>query len=194
MVKGEHQAFPLAPSNTHRRRYEEFAISNFNFHDGKTQLRSSRSSKCFVCLLATFVLLFLILLIFSLIVLQVRTPSLLLSSVSLKTLSYDYSPSINITMQVKIAIKNNNFGNLELDKSSRLSILYRNSTIGDNNNNNAEFVKRRIGAKKEDELGIWGRLNGKVNLLKKIRRTAAEMHCSVTIDLRIQVTQKLLCC
>ncbi|GAB4857461.1 hypothetical protein Ancab_015370 [Ancistrocladus abbreviatus] len=127
---------------------------------------------------------------------------------------------------VKIAIKNNNFGNLELDKSSRLSILYPNSTIGDNNNNNAESVKRRIGAKKEDEVsvvlkvkperiidgfqkrqslsndvnsgvleqGIWGRLNGKVNLLKKIRRrTAAEMHCSVTIDLRLQVIQKLLC-
>ncbi|GAB4834488.1 hypothetical protein Ancab_032744 [Ancistrocladus abbreviatus] len=154
MVK-DLQAFPLAPSMIHQRSDEEVAFSNNNLHNGKIPDRSSRSSKCFVYMLAAFVLLFFLLLVFSLIVLQVKTPNLELTSASLKSLSYDYSPSFNITMLVKIAINNNNFGDLELDKNTQLSALYRSLNIGDsNNNNNAEFAKRRIGARKKEEISV----------------------------------------
>ncbi|KAK9668065.1 hypothetical protein RND81_13G033100 [Saponaria officinalis] len=198
------------------------------YNPQKTQ---KKSNKCFVYTLATIVLLFAVLLIFSCIVILVKNPTLKINSFVINSLNYDNTPTFNLNTLMKISIKNRNFGYLDFDNkiNNTISIIYGNGSVlgtselkfsGNRVGSRSEeeiqlkmnlsylkdnfngFLNKFDGMKFEDDLNLgylefigYANFRGNVHLFKNkvIRRAIVHMNCSIGIDLRKQLVERLIC-
>ncbi|XP_009786303.1 late embryogenesis abundant protein At1g64065-like [Nicotiana sylvestris] len=211
---------PLAPPTTYPRSDQGLNLSessNFYNHNNKNQ----SSSKFFVYLLSTIVLLSIVMLIFSMIVLRFKAPSFDLGHIDVKNLRYSNNsslPSFNMTMGAEIIIDNENFGRMNFQDSSMSVFIYDNVTVG--------FAKINVGhveARKSKRMGIvlqvganelnhshgnlssdinsrmvkltsFGELKGKVKAMKIVSRyKTSVLNCTMNLNFTSQAIQDLLC-
>nr|DAD43220.1 TPA_asm: hypothetical protein HUJ06_001450 [Nelumbo nucifera] len=127
------QVHPLAPASQRARSDEE---STRNTLQAK-EFRRKRNVKCFAYIAAFVVFQTIIILVFALTVLKIKTPSVKLSSVTVDNLSLNpnttastVSPSFSMTVVAQVAVKNKNFGHFKFDNSTAI-ISYRGVAVGE---------------------------------------------------------------
>lgn len=174
-----------------------------------------RSSKCLVYILLAVVLQSIAFLIFGLVVLRIRPPSLQLSTAAVTDLRYD-SASLNMTVVAGIRLHNTNFGRFEFQGGSA-ALLYENATIGA-----ANLDAGRIGGREKREMNVrvmvtggpghqssnlsrdigfgwvklrsFAELRGEVRVVKMMnRRRTAFMNCTMNLNVTSQEIQDLSC-
>ncbi|KAK4435414.1 hypothetical protein Salat_0704800 [Sesamum alatum] len=179
----------------------------------------TRSSKCLVYILLALVLQSIALLIFGLVVLRIRTPSLRLSALVVKDLHYEPT-SLNMTVVAEVRLHNMNFGRFEF-RGGNTTFLYENATVGVTG-----IYDGRVGSRDKREMNVsvkvmasdhqlsdnsmdffsrdvdsgliqlrsFAKLKGQVRLVKIINReTTTVMNCTMALNLTSQAIQGLLC-
>ncbi|GAV85088.1 LEA_2 domain-containing protein [Cephalotus follicularis] len=124
-MKEHNQSFALAPARIHQRSDEVYATINSKF------ARKERCNKCFVCLLALFVMLCTIVLVLAIIVTHPTNPGIKLSSVKVKNLEHGNGKHayFNVTLVAKVTVKNANFGEFRYVRTNG-SVYYGGMIIG----------------------------------------------------------------
>lgn len=178
------------------------------------------SNKCFVHTLFVIVSLSIAFLIFGLAVLRITTPSIRLSSVTIKNLYYSSSPevaSLNMTVIAEFRVQNKNFCPFKFG-GGNTTLLYGNTTIGV-----ATIHGGRIGSRKHKGINVtmdvikgdfahnnanfskdfdsgllklkgFAELRGEIHVLKIMNRhRTAVTNCSMDLNLTSQAVQDLLC-
>ncbi|XP_073303485.1 late embryogenesis abundant protein At1g64065-like [Primulina huaijiensis] len=178
------------------------------------------SNKCFVYILVVIVLLSIAFLVFGLAVLRITTPSIRLSSVTIKNLNYSSSlvvASLNMTAVAEIRVQNKNFGPFKFG-GGNMTVLYGNTRIGV-----ASIYGGRIGSRKHEGINVtidvikgdfadnnanfskdfdsgllklmgFTELRGEIQVMKIMNRhRTAVMSCSMDLNLTSQAVQDLLC-
>ncbi|XP_059440735.1 late embryogenesis abundant protein At1g64065-like [Corylus avellana] len=197
-------------------RRDDLEFSTFKHGDQADQLsRPARSTtgRCFVCVLAGFVVLSVVVLVFAATVLRVKSPDAKLTSVTVKSLTYggSPSPSFNATLVAEMSVKNMNFGYFEFE-SGVANVRYGGVIVGkrrivggvlnakgtmkmnitvDLTASNVSEIDVNSGVL---ELGSYAKLRGRIcsmKILKKIK--TAEMNCTMTINLTAATINDLLC-
>lgn len=206
----ENQSWPLNPSRLNRRSDEENPIFKI--------IRKERSNKCFVYVFAAIVLLSIFILVFALVVLRPKSPSVKLRSVAVKSLRYTTSPfpSLNATLIAEISVENPNFGSFKFDNSTA-SFLYEGTQISGKKsakgNVNARETKRinlslEVRSSRLTEaqnlvndlnsgivkLSCRARFIGKVHLVKILKtKKSKDMNCNMSLSLKNRTIKDLLC-
>ncbi|XP_015896529.3 late embryogenesis abundant protein At1g64065 [Ziziphus jujuba] len=206
----EIQSWPLNPSRLNHRSDEENPVFN--------NIRKERSNKCFVYVFTAIVLQSIFILVFALVVLRPKSPSVKLRSVTVKSLRYTTSPlpSLNATLVAEISIKNPNFGSFKFENSA-VSFLYEGKQI-----NGKKTVKGNVSARETKRFNVsvevrssrlsekqnlvndlnsgivklssLARIVGKVHLIKILKtKKTKEMNCTMSINLKNRTIKDLLC-
>ena len=150
---------------------------------------------------------------------RIKSPKFQLRAVSIEHLNYSFdttSPFFNIRFNAKIAVKNSNFGHFKF-KNGTITLTYRGDPVGD-----ASISKARARARSTKKMNVTidvnsdhvlsksrlakdlksgylmltsqGKLRGKVNLMKMVkRRRYAHMNCTIIINLVRKFIQDLKC-
>ncbi|KAL5551862.1 hypothetical protein UlMin_002038 [Ulmus minor] len=177
--------------------------------------RRSQNLKCYGYILAFVVFQIAVILIFSLTVMRVKTPSLRLTSVTLRNLNYN-TTSFDMTLVAQIAVKNKNFGHFRFDNST-VNVTYGGVIVGD-----GDIVKARAKARKTRRMNVTIELSsngvsddtklrndlssgnltlsslasvrGKVTIMKVMKkRKTANMNCTMIVNLPSQTVHDLAC-
>ncbi|KAL9246680.1 hypothetical protein vseg_020185 [Gypsophila vaccaria] len=84
------------------------------------------SAKCFVCILGSFVLLCLALLVFALVVIQIQKPIIRIDSVVVKSVKYDLYPHLflELSMDMRIYFENRAYGHILFPDNKTLELHY----------------------------------------------------------------------
>ncbi|CAL0332005.1 unnamed protein product [Lupinus luteus] len=179
-----------------------------------------RSSKCLVYILAGFVTLLAIWVVFSSIVLHVTDPNLELRSARVIHISYNTSPSLsfNITMIATMKIMNPNFGHFNYGDSS-VSVVHGAASIGGWEISGAKVEAREskefnvmvnmisskilLGSGNNITNGIhsgmlelrsYAKLSGTIHLLKIVKKMKTiEMNCVMNLNLTSQSFHYIQC-
>lgn len=172
----------------------------------KSIQQERRSGKCFVYLLAAFVILCALVLVFASL-LRVKNPYLKLRSATSNKISYSTSPSFNATLIIFLALNNPTFGAFTYENNS-LSVLYAGLKIAHSQINGGRVSFRQtkeihVTVKFMSAIDITsGSLNlttnvffsGKVHLFKIINiRKTIEMPCSMNLNFTSHATQAIQC-
>lgn len=156
-----------------------------------------------------------IILVFVLTIICIKTPSVTLTSVTFQNLNYINAssgvllPHFNMTLIMEIAVKNTNFGHFRFDNTTA-NVTYGSVVVG-----NGEIIKSRASARKTKRTNVTvdignqlstelssgsltltgvARLRGKVTLMKLMKkRKTAEMNCTITLNLTSNAGQDLDC-
>ncbi|KAL0393604.1 UNVERIFIED_CONTAM: hypothetical protein Slati_4326600 [Sesamum latifolium] len=159
------------------------------------------------------------LLIFGLVMLRIKTPTLQLSSAAVKDLHYEPT-SLNVTVVAEVRLRNMNFGRFKF-RGGNTTFLYENATVGVTG-----IYDGRVGSREKREMNVsvkvmastdrqlsensmdfsrdvdsgliklrsFAKLKGEVRVVKIINRhTAAVMDCTMALNLTGQEIQDLLC-
>ncbi|KAJ1416150.1 Late embryogenesis abundant protein [Sesbania bispinosa] len=181
-------------------------------------VREERSSKCFVFVLAAFVMCCAVLLAFASL-LRLRSPEIKLRSATLNHISYNSaspSASFNATVIAHISIKNPNYGAFSYENST-VRILYAGVKVGDR-----EIRSNRVNGRETKEMNVmvnvkssklpvtgnlssdinsgtlnltsYAKFSGTVQLLKIInKRKTIEMACIMNLNLTSHAIQGIQC-
>ncbi|MCD9643697.1 hypothetical protein HAX54_031353 [Datura stramonium] len=143
---------PLAPPRAYPKSDQWPNLSKpINLHDNNKK-KNRKSSKCFVYLLSTIVLLSIVALIFSMIFFRFKSPSFEIGLIEVQNLRFTNSTnssSFTMTMGAQIIVDNENFGRIKFQDSSMSVFMYDNVTIGFANVNVGG-----VGARKSKRIGI----------------------------------------
>ncbi|KAF8379615.1 hypothetical protein HHK36_029056 [Tetracentron sinense] len=207
------QVYPLAPSSKRPRSDEESATMAQS-----KELRRKRNIECYAHIAVGVVLLTIIILVFALTVMRIKTPDVKLRSVTVENLNVGTtaSPSFNMTLIAEVSVKNKNFGHFKFENSTA-TVSYRGMTVGE-----AYIAKGRAKARKTRRMNVTidvnsdrltgvsnlssdinsgiltlrsqAKLSGKVHLMEMIKkRKTAEMSCTMTISLISPGILDLIC-
>ncbi|XWS38296.1 hypothetical protein CRYUN_Cryun19dG0119600 [Craigia yunnanensis] len=182
--------------------------------------KKMKNMKCYAYIIAGVVLQTIIILVFALTVMRIKTPSIRLRSVAVQNLNYNASgvvPHFNMTMIMEIAVKNTNFGHFRFDNTTA-NITFGSVVVG-----HGEIIKSRASARKTKRMNVTvdigsssaisdenelstelssgtltltgvAKLRGKVTLMKVMKkRKTAEMNCTMTVNLISHAVQDLDC-
>ncbi|XP_010251607.1 PREDICTED: late embryogenesis abundant protein At1g64065-like [Nelumbo nucifera] len=180
--------------------------------------RRMQNMKCYAYIAAFAVFQTIIILVFALTVLKIKTPSVKLTSVTVDRLNSATtpSPSFNMTLTAEIAVKNKNFGHFKFDNSTA-TVSYGGTAVGE-----AFVPMARAKARKTRRMNItmevtserlsgvtnlsndlssgtltlnsYAKLSGKVHLMKIMKkRKSAEMNCTIAVNLGSKTIQKVEC-
>lgn len=198
----------LNPPPKNYKKLQEFATN-------KAAEKQEGGGKTLVYILLAVVLLSIAFLIFGLVVLRIKAPTLRLSNVVVKDLRYN-SSSLNMTVIADISLHNMNFGRFEFN-GGNAALLYGNATFGAASIHGARVggrERRRISATVEVIGGPSGNymnisrdiesnlvrlmsvaeLRGEIRVMKIVnRRRTASMNCSMDLNLTGQEVQGLSC-
>lgn len=151
--------------------------------------------------------------------LRIRNPKFGFRAVSIMHLNFSSNqtaPSFNMRFNAKIAVKNSNFGHFKF-KNSTITLAYNGDPVG-----HASVSKARAKARSTKKMNVTvdvnsnhvsshsslardlnsgyltltsqGKLTGKVNLMKMVkRRRYAQMNCSIIVNLIRRIIQDLKC-
>ena len=177
-----------------------------------------RNSKCLAYVAAFIVFQTIIILVFALTVMKIKSPKVRFGTVAVEnfTPSTTNSSSFDMRLVAQVAIKNTNFGHFKYD-SSNVTILYGGMPVGE-----AVIAEGRTKARKTQrfdvsvditsdklsgntnltndirsgylKLSSQAKLSGKVQLMKVIKKKkSGEMSCTMTVNLAQRAIQDLKC-
>ncbi|KAG2681028.1 hypothetical protein I3843_11G125800 [Carya illinoinensis] len=185
------------------------------------KFKSRQNRKCFAYIIAGVVFQTIIILVFALTVMRIKTPSVRLGSVTVDNLNYSASgsPFFSMTLNAEIAVKNKNFGHFKFDHSTANVSYNGNAVVG-----YGDIIKGRAKARKTKKMRVTidvtsintgasdtaklsnelnsgnvtltslARLRGKVTLMKVMKKKkTAEMNCTMTVDLKGRAVHILDC-
>ncbi|KAL0312531.1 UNVERIFIED_CONTAM: hypothetical protein Sradi_5652400 [Sesamum radiatum] len=208
---------PLKPARKHHATNETFATDELMKNPSPKP--QTRSSKCLVYILSRLVLQSIALLIFGLVVLRIKTPTLQLSAAAVEDLHYDPT-SLNATVVAEVRLHNMNFGRFKF-RGGNTTFLYEKATVGVTG-----IYDGRVGSREKREMNVsvkvmastdrqqsensmdfsrdvdsgliklrsLAELKGEVRVVKIINRhTTALMNCTMALNLTGQAIQDLLC-
>lgn len=177
-----------------------------------------RNTKCLAYVAAFIVFQTIIILVFALTVMKIKSPKVRFGTVVVENLgsSTNNTSSFDMRLVGQVAIKNTNFGHFKYD-SSNVTILYRGMPVGE-----AVISNGRAKARKTQKFNVTvdissdklsgntnytsdvgsgflplssqAKLSGKVHLLKVIKKKkSGEMSCTMTVNLQQRSIQDLKC-
>ncbi|KAK4422560.1 hypothetical protein Salat_1838500 [Sesamum alatum] len=189
------QGYPLAPASIVPRSDEEHG----NNYQSEEQIKKKKRMKCFAYIAAFAVFQTIIILVFALTVMRVKSPKVRLGDVTVT----NYGNG-NIRFTARVLVKNTNFGRYKFDSSI--------ATIRTGTNVVGQFVipdsrARARSTKKiyviadltnvsgtDTALTVETALRGKVELMKVIKRKkSGEMSCTMNVNLSTNAVQDLRC-
>ncbi|KAF8380156.1 hypothetical protein HHK36_027639 [Tetracentron sinense] len=157
------------------------------------KLRRKRNRRCCVYIIAGIVFQTIIILVFALTVMRIKSPKVRLRNVTVQTLNTNTS-TFHKKLSAQITVKNTNFGHFKFE-SSTVSVTYNGATVGQ-----AQIDKGRARARQTKKMDITidlqssklsstsgtlvlsshAKLSGKVHLFKVIKKKkSAEMSCTM---------------
>ncbi|KAL4599250.1 hypothetical protein ACB092_11G113800 [Castanea dentata] len=182
------------------------------------KLKNMQNMKCYAYIIAGVVLQTIIILVFALTVMRIKTPSVRLTSVTVQNLKYNTtgSPTFSMNLIAEIAVKNKNFGHFRFDDSTT-NVTYGDVIVGD-----GDIIKGRANARKTKRFNVTidissngvtdsaklsnelksgnltltglASLRGKVTLMKVMKkRKTAKMNCKMTVQLETTAVHNLDC-
>ncbi|XP_057952102.1 late embryogenesis abundant protein At1g64065-like [Malania oleifera] len=188
--------------------------------DSAAALRRKRNLKCLAYVVAGVIGQTMIIVVFALVIMRIRTPRVRLSSVSVETLvtnSTASSPSFSMRLTAELSVKNTNFGNFKYE-SSNVTISYRGTPVGDAIINKAQAWFRSTKkadiavSLSSDKVGLDGsqlggdlnssrislvaeaKLMGKVHLFFVFKKKkSVEMNCTVDVNTETKNVENLTC-
>ncbi|KAI4376133.1 hypothetical protein MLD38_013924 [Melastoma candidum] len=175
-----------------------------------------------VYLFAFFVSLCAVLLVFSLIVLRPNSPTLRIADVSAKHLAYDLGNStfLNATVIAGVTLTNTNFGRFVFEgNGSVVGLAFDGDVLGEREIGGGSVAARRMRRIEVEvevayrvssppaagnlsrgidvgllELRGYGRIGGKVHLLKYVKRSLSSvLNCTLSLNLQTRNFQDLRC-
>ncbi|KAF8380154.1 hypothetical protein HHK36_027637 [Tetracentron sinense] len=212
MAERDQQVYPLAQANGHAKSDVESATVQ------SAELRRKKKIKCFAYIAAFAVFQTIIILVFALTVMRIKTPDVKLGTVTVETINVGTaaSPSFSMRLIAQVTVKNKNFGHYKFDESTA-TFSYGGMKVGE-----ALIPKGRAKARKTRRMtiavdvnsnGLSGnsglsseisrgmltlsshtKLSGKVTVMKVMKkRKTAEMNCTMTINVASRSIQNLNC-
>ncbi|KAF8380148.1 hypothetical protein HHK36_027631 [Tetracentron sinense] len=195
------QVFPLAPAGNRPRSDEESATSQSN------ELRRKKKIKIVAYIAAFAVFQTIIILVFALTVMRIKTPDVKLRSVVVENLNIinGTSPSFSMTLIGQLTVKNKNFGHYKFD-SSIATVSYWGMTVGEalidkgrtkaRNTRRMNITMEVTSERLSDDsnlssdinsgmlmLSSHAKISGKVQLMKIMKkRKTNEMNCTMTSE------------
>ncbi|KAK7818444.1 late embryogenesis abundant protein At1g64065 [Quercus suber] len=211
--KTNQQAYPMASANKQPRSDEESATLT------SEELRRKKRIKLAIYIAAFAVFQTIVILVFALIVMRVKTPKVRLGTdVTFQNFSAgtQASPSFDLSFTTQVSVKNTNFGPYKFD-STTATFMYQGVTVGQvtipkgkaglqstkkvgvtvNVNSNALPSTTNLGSELGGgvlTLNSHAKLSGKVELMFVMKKKkSAEMICTMTIDLSAKAVQSIIC-
>ena len=211
--KTDQQVYPLAPATRQPRSDEESGTSQ------SKELKRKKRIKLAIYIVAFVVLQTIVITVFALTVMRVKTPKVRLdSTVTFQNFNAGNQapPSFDISFTTQVRVKNTNFGPYKYD-STNATFMYQGVTVGQvtipkgkagfrstkkvivtvNVNSNALPSTTSLGS----ELGTGvltlnshAKFSGKVELMFVMKKKkSAEMNCTMTITFSTKAVQSLIC-
>ncbi|KAL4651532.1 hypothetical protein ACB092_01G167100 [Castanea dentata] len=212
--KTNQQVYPFAPATKQPRSDEESGSLTSN-----QELKRKKMIKLAIYIAAFAVFQTVVILVFALTVMRVKTPKVRLGTdVTFQNFSTgtQASPFFDLSVTTQVRVKNTNFGPYKFD-STIATFMYQGVTVGQvlipkgkaglrstkkvgvtvNVNSNALPSTTNLGS----ELGAHvltlnshAKLSGKVELMFIMKKKkSAEMNCTMTIDLSTKAVQSMIC-
>ncbi|XP_004300827.1 PREDICTED: uncharacterized protein LOC101295341 [Fragaria vesca subsp. vesca] len=210
MAENTHQAYPTAPSNGYARSDGESLVS-------EDELKRKKRIKLFTYIGIFIVFQIIVMTVFGLTVMKVKTPKARWGSIDVETLNYvPATPSFDTTFETQIRIKNTNWGPYKFDAGTA-TFLYQGVTIG-----KVDIPKSKAGMRSTKKIDVEVSLNtnalpnssalgtelssgvltltsqvqlkGKVELMLIMKKNKnASMDCTIAFDLSSKTVQSLQC-
>ncbi|PRQ17572.1 putative Late embryogenesis abundant protein, LEA-14 [Rosa chinensis] len=174
-----------------------------------------KNRKCFAYIGIFIVFQIIVMTVFGLTVMKIKTPSVRLRSVTVQTLESTSNTSFTATLIAEVTVKNKNFGSYRFD-ATKANVTYGDVTLG-----SGDIIKSRAGLKKTKRLNVTidvnssgvsdnslateltsgnvtltalSRVTGKVSLMGMMKkRKTANMNCSMIVNVPNKVVYDLTC-
>ena len=212
--KTNQQVYPFTPATKQPRNDEESGALTSD-----QELKRKKRIKLAIYIAAFAVFQTIVILVFALIVMRVKTPKVRLGTdVTFQNFSVgtQASPSFDLSFTTQVRVKNTNFGPYKFD-STTATFMYQGVTVGQvtipkgkaglqstkkvgvtvNVNSNALPSTTNLGSELGGgvlTLNSHAKLSGKVELMFVMKKKkSAEMNCSMTIDLSAKAVQSIIC-
>ncbi|KAL6320818.1 hypothetical protein AAG906_008818 [Vitis piasezkii] len=194
----EKDAYPLAPANGHARNDAESAAVHAD------ELRRKKRMKCIIYLILFVVFQSIVILVFALTVMKVKSPKFRVREASFSSFEVNPgTPSFSMKMNAQLGVKNTNFGHFKFDNST-IVFSYMGIPVGE-----AFVPKARARARTTKKLNVTvdltstalasmnshsSKLSGKVHLMKVMKKKkSAQMNCTMEVNTQLQSIQNVKC-
>lgn len=208
----EKDAYPLAPANGHARNDAESAAVHAD------ELRRKKRMKCIIYLILFVVFQSIVILVFALTVMKVKSPKFRVREASFSSFEVNPgTPSFSLKMNAQLGVKNTNFGHFKFDNST-IVFSYMGIPVGE-----AFVPKARARARTTKKLNVTvdltstalasmnsqlgtdlsrgvlpltssSKLSGKVHLMKVMKKKkSAQMNCTMEVNTQLQSIQNVKC-
>ncbi|KAF3968817.1 hypothetical protein ACB098_01G150300 [Castanea mollissima] len=212
--KTNQQVYPFAPATKQPRSDEESGSLTSD-----QELKRKKMIKLVIYIAAFAVFQTIVILVFALTVMRVKTPKVRLGTdVTFQNFSTgtQASPFFDLSVTTQVRVKNTNFGPYKFD-STIATFMYQGVTVGQvlipkgkaglrstkkvgvtvNVNSNALPSTTNLGSELGAQvltLNSHAKLSGKVELMFIMKKKkSAEMNCTMTIDLSTKAVQSMIC-
>ncbi|KAL6181888.1 hypothetical protein ACLB2K_048536 [Fragaria x ananassa] len=171
-----------------------------------------KNKKCFAYIGIFIVFQIIVMTVFGLTVMKIKTPSVRLRSVTVDSIGSTSNSTSSFTLIAEVAVKNKNFGSYKFDATTA-NVTYGSVTLG-----RGDIAKARAGLKKTKRFNVTidvsssdsslatqlaagnvtltalSRVTGKVSLMGMMKkRKTANMNCSMIVDVPKKVVYDLTC-
>ncbi|KAM5572336.1 hypothetical protein ABKV19_012417 [Rosa sericea] len=210
MAEKTHQAYPTAQANGYTRSDGESLVS-------EDELKRKKRIKLFTYIGIFIVFQIIVMTVFGLTVMKVKTPKARLGEISVQSLTYvPATPSFDTKFTTQIRIKNTNWGPYKFDAGTA-TFLYQGTTIG-----KVDIPKSKAGMRSTKKINVEVSLNadalpsssklgselssgvltltsqvqlkGKVELMLIMKKNKnASMDCTIAFDLSSKMVKSLEC-
>ncbi|XP_050367932.1 uncharacterized protein LOC126786215 [Argentina anserina] len=210
MSEKTNQAYPLAPANGYTRSDGESLVS-------EDELKRQKRMKLFMYIGIFIVFQIIVMTVFGLTVMKVKTPKVRLGEINVQSLiSIPATPSFDTSFTTQIRVKNTNWGPYKFD-SSTATFLYQGVAVGQ-----VSIPKSKAGMRSTKKISVSVNLNtdalpssstlsnelnsgvlaltseakltGKVELMLIVKKKkSANMDCSIAFDLSTKTVKSLQC-
>lgn len=178
-----------------------------------------KRNRCFQYIAGGIILQTIIIVLFVVFVMRIKTPKVRLDSVAVDSLtanSSPSSPSFKVQINALVAVKNKNFGHYKFE-GSKVTFSYKGTEVGE-----GTIAKAKAKAKRTKKINVtvslnsnkvsshsqlssdlssgnltltaYAKLDGKVHLFKVIKKKkSANLNCTVHVDTKAKVVHVLTC-
>ncbi|PRQ19949.1 putative Late embryogenesis abundant protein, LEA-14 [Rosa chinensis] len=210
MSENTNQAYPLAPANGYTRSDGESLVS-------EDELKRQKRMKLFLYIGIFIVFQIIVMTVFGLTVMKVKTPKVRLGQINVKSFnSVPTTPSFDTTFTTQIRVKNTNWGPYKFDASTA-TFMYQGVAVGQ-----VSIPKRKAGMRSTKKISVavslntdgipssstlgselnseiltltsQAKLTGKVELMLIMKKKkSANMDCTIAFDLSTKMVKSLQC-
>ncbi|KAM5574611.1 hypothetical protein ABKV19_013849 [Rosa sericea] len=210
MSENTNQAYPLAPANGYTRSDGESLVS-------EDELKRQKRMKLFMYIGIFIVFQIIVMTVFGLTVMKVKTPKVRLGQINVKSFnSVPATPSFDTTLTTQIRVKNTNWGPYKFDASTA-TFMYQGVAVGQ-----VSIPKSKAGMRSTKKINVavslntdgipssstlgselnseiltltsQAKLTGKVELMLIMKKKkSANMDCTIAFDLSTKMVKSLQC-